>query len=384
MTRDELLKEVLGTRSDRLMLELATSVGKSRLAIEKLKQWDAAGKIENILLAVPMNVLKQNWLDELVKWKAEHLIPKITFTTYVSIPKNAGNYSVIVLDEAHRLSERGFAALMATKIDKAIVLSATLTRTIKADYRRLLGDYKLVKVDIRDAIDEEILPEPEVILVPLSLDDVQGEFEYEKKVNGQMVKYKGPAWKIHKMIDDDVSYWNDRTMVTGEAAARNIWLSKCGKRLKMLSSFKMSHPLIEGIRVYAISKGRSISFCADTAQASLICKNDVTSKRKEARTVLEKFNKHLYNHISAVSMLNEGANLSDCRVGIFYYIASSEIISKQRMGRILRHSEPMVFFIYFKGTREEEIIYRQLSNFRDVYKLNLENNRKERLEMKYK
>jgi superfamily II DNA or RNA helicase len=55
-------------------------------------------------------------------------------------------------------------------------------------------------------------------------------------------------------------------------------------------------------------------------------------------------------------MLNEGVNLNNCKIGIFCNINSSEIIVKQRIGRILRHKSPVVIIPYYAGTREEELV----------------------------
>lgn len=49
-------------------------------------------------------------------------------------------------------------------------------------------------------------------------------------------------------------------------------------------------------------------------------------------------------------------NLTNCRIGIFCNLSSSEIIVKQRMGRLLRHEKPIIVVPYFKNTREEELL----------------------------
>lgn len=70
---------------------------------------------------------------------------------------------------------------------------------------------------------------------------------------------------------------------------------------------------------------------------------------------MELFNRNEIKHISACNILNEGVNLTNCRVGIFCNLNSSEIITKQRIGRILRHKFPIVIIPYFVDTREQEL-----------------------------
>ena len=62
-------------------------------------------------------------------------------------------------------------------------------------------------------------------------------------------------------------------------------------------------------------------------------------------------------------MLNEGANLVDCQVGVFASLHSSEIIITQRNGRLLRHSDPIFIIPYYKNTRDEEIVEVMLKDY---------------------
>ena len=62
-------------------------------------------------------------------------------------------------------------------------------------------------------------------------------------------------------------------------------------------------------------------------------------------------------------MLNEGMNLVNCQVGIYANLNSSESIIKQRMGRLLRHPNPVIIVPYYKGTREEELVQTMLEDY---------------------
>ena len=62
-------------------------------------------------------------------------------------------------------------------------------------------------------------------------------------------------------------------------------------------------------------------------------------------------------------MINEGVTLTDCKVGLFASINSSEILVKQKNGRILRHKEPIIIIPYYKNTREEELVVKMIENY---------------------
>jgi superfamily II DNA or RNA helicase len=75
------------------------------------------------------------------------------------------------------------------------------------------------------------------------------------------------------------------------------------------------------------------------------------------------FNEGKIKHITACDMVNEGVNLTDCKIGLFAAINSSEILVKQKNGRVLRHKEPVIIIPYYKNTREEEIVIKMIENY---------------------
>ena len=83
--------------------------------------------------------------------------------------------------------------------------------------------------------------------------------------------------------------------------------------------------------------------------------------------MIEKFNQKKIDHITAVNILNENANLVDCKYAIFANLSSSEIVQVQRTGRSLRHKSPVIIIPYYKGTREEEIKDKMIEGFNKDY-----------------
>ena len=56
-------------------------------------------------------------------------------------------------------------------------------------------------------------------------------------------------------------------------------------------------------------------------------------------------------------------NLTNCRIGIFCNLNSSEIIIRQRCGRLLLHKSPTIIIPYFKDTREEELVQKMIEEY---------------------
>ena len=75
------------------------------------------------------------------------------------------------------------------------------------------------------------------------------------------------------------------------------------------------------------------------------------------------FNNNKIKHITSCAILNEGVNLTNCKIGIFCNLNSSEIITRQRCGRLLRHKSPVIIIPYFKNTREEELVEKMIEEY---------------------
>ena len=56
-------------------------------------------------------------------------------------------------------------------------------------------------------------------------------------------------------------------------------------------------------------------------------------------------------------------NLVECRVGIYVNLNSSEIIIKQRLGRILRHNSPIIVIPYYENTRDVDLVNKMLEDY---------------------
>ena len=72
--------------------------------------------------------------------------------------------------------------------------------------------------------------------------------------------------------------------------------------------------------------------------------------------MLDKFNAGEIDHIATCQMLNEGVNLVNCKLGMFAALNSSKVLQKQKLGRLLRHKDPLIVIPYFVGTRDEELV----------------------------
>lgn len=369
MTRDETLKKVIETQCDTLVLELPTSFGKTKMAMEWLKH----NKCENILIVIPRLVLIQTWKDEITKHK--FTFKNVDFVTYKSLGKKTDkSYDAVVYDEAHHLSDRCLDIVPNLHTGKSVLLSATLKKKI-GDVFEVFHDVKTISVSSKKAMDSNTLPTPKIMLVPLTLDSNETEtivknpkqkeelhinfkdrFKYKKVKNRKIVIHCSQIQK-HQELCREIEYYKIRNYKT---FMRNLWLHKCGERLKWLASLK-TNAIKDFISNHP--KERMLVFCADINQTEQLDCPVVNSKNTSSDENLDKFNEGKLNHIACVDMLNEGINVVNCRIGVFVMINSSEKLQIQKTGRLLRHENPVIIIPYFKNTREEEIVSKMMENY---------------------
>lgn len=375
MSREEYLDAVLEIAGQKknLLIQWPTGFGKSRCALEVIDKYVLQGNLmPNILITVPKLVLINNWKEEIVKWLGKNRLEAFTFTTYVSFYKHMGTrWDAVILDECHHFTERCQEAYVPQNISRVIALSATVKKEPRQRLYESIPGLWYHKISTRRAIEEDILPDPTVFLIPLRLEQVEGVFTYIKNPKGtgklrvnyasrwmfakrkEKIEILCTAQQCHALFCDDVKYWENQFKRTQQPWAKNKWLHLAGDRLKWLSEIKT--PLVKAI-LEQLKDCRTLTFCSTIEQAEALGKNTIHSKTKEGVENLRKFNEGIEKHITSVNVLNEGMNLTSCQVGVFAGLTASETAQLQKLGRILRHQKPLLILPYFVGTRDEEIV----------------------------
>lgn len=363
MTREEVNNLALSKIDEvkYLILELITGMGKTRVAINLINHicdrvFDTYQSPTSILILVAKTVHKQTWKEEIDKWggiKSDNII----IECYESLKNYENTYfDVVVADEAQHLSEARLEILDSIHISEAFIgLSATIKKDMK-DY--FIHKYKseFIKCGLREAVEDEVLPEPTVYLLPLFLDTIKGAYKTKKFKKDILTTQKGYYDNISSLIE----WYKGKYFTTRNERIKNLWLSTAGKRLKWCAEQK------EALVLSLLGKFKNyktLTFCSSIEQSERLGKYNITSKNKASVKNLEMFNLNKIKHITACNILNEGVNLTNCRIGIFCNLNSSEIVVKQRVGRILRHKSPIIIIPYFKDTREEELVQKMIEEY---------------------
>ena len=389
MTREEIYAQCVEkiAKTNCLLMELSTGVGKTKLSIDLTNylfasNWFKQGYIPSVLILIAKRVHRQTWLDEIQKWgglNSKAGYPSICLECYESLHKHCGeHWDIVILDECHHIgSEMRMQQLKTVKYGYMIGLSATIPQKLKMWFKYNYHS-EIVSCDIIEAIDSEVLPEPTILLFPLQVENTRMSetIELNPKAKGPVVhgEYKD-YWKLKKQkvhailkctqkqklmdLDKSIEWYKKKTM-SGNMAMKQSWLYLCGKRLEFLADCKLQWVKLI---LHHLDKERTITFCKTIAQTEQLGKNCIHSQNKDATKVYDDFNNKKIDHITAVNILNENANLVDCKYAVFANLSSSEVVIPQRIGRSMRHKHPVIIFPYYQGTREEEILQKMLEGF---------------------
>lgn len=386
MTREEVYQTCLDSvdQYKSIMLELATGFGKSKIIIDLINHLckNSDNPPVTMLLLVAKRIHKQTWQEEFDKWGGIGV--KVTAECYESLKKHENeHFDIVLMDEVHHLqSEARMQVFKTLSYNYLFGLSATIPRNLKAYFRHTCKSC-IISCDIVEAVIDDVLPEPEILFLPLTLDNIRPteEWEINPKIGGPL--YRGTfkdRWnfkraKVHAIVSctqmqkineiNSLIEWEKNTyMRTNSPAMKNKWLYDCGKRLEYLSSFKV--PVVKEI-LKKLKNHRTITFCRTIEQSELLGKNCIHSQNTKADEVYAKFNRKEIKHITAVNILNENANLVECQYAIFANLSSSDIVIPQRLGRAMRHKHPIIVIPYFKGTREVEILEKMFKDYNHLF-----------------
>lgn len=363
MTREEVNNLALAKIDEAkyLILELITGMGKTKVAIDLINHicdrvFNREQSPTTILILVAKTVHKQTWKEEIEKWggiKSDY----ITIECYESLKKyDSAYFDIVIADEMQHLSDARLEVLETIHINEAFIgLSATIKKDMR-DY--FVNAYKaeVIKCGLKEAVEDEVLPEPTVYLLPLSLDTKNYSYRIKKFKRDIITTQQG----YYDTISSLIKWYKNEFLNSRNERVKNLWLSTAGKRLKWLSEQK------EDVVLALLDKFKdckTLTFCSSIEQSERLGKYNITSKNKASVKNLEMFNLNKIKHITACNILNEGVNLTNCRVGIFCNLNSSEIVVKQRVGRILRHKSPIIIIPYFKDTREEELVEKMIEDY---------------------
>lgn len=387
-------REFLALKDEhRVILKWATGCGKSKMTIDLINHAVSAKEPIRILFVVAERAHIQNWQDEFDKWKLRADKVSTWMCCYASLKKyvNYGLWDVVVLDEGHHcFTEKRMAALEELKhnlMPNAYIylLSATLSSGKQDMIEDIFGKFAVSTVTLKDAISNDILPDPKVYVVDMELDNTRPNqiIKIGKDANPPEVKWEDRARYIYNnksciikctefqknaYYTSLMEYWKQRYERSHNQFHHTMWVNTGSQRKRFLGELKTAaiKRLIDSLP----KKKRYVCFCASVNQANMLdYVNTISSKRpaKSNQLIIDKFNAKKIDHIYAVGMITEGMNLTDIQLGIIVQLDGKERLFIQKLGRSLRAEDPVTFIFYYKNTQDENYLKGALENIDSKY-----------------
>lgn len=343
----EALKLCMETEGN-ILLSMATGSGKSRIPIEYAKK----KKLKSIAVLVPTEDLRDNnWKEEFEKWGAESLWKNTEGLCYASASKIKDNhYDLVIMDEAHRITDLSYEFFRDNICDKVIALTATEPE--KLDKVKLFQqlDFKNRHVlTLDDAINKGIIADYEIEVIYTNLNSSLKYVEAGSKAK----PFKTTEKKSYEYLTDRIKYFESLPYLSPvEEKKKNLLILKRMQFIYNLKSKLYAAKLIKE-RVLNSSE-RNLIFCGSINQAEELCEHRYHSKTDIKD--LEDFKAGKINQLSCVDAVNEGTNIPNLDGAMIVQIKSSEIQLVQRLGRTLRirpNHKAKIVILVCKDTQDE-------------------------------
>lgn len=338
----------------------STGYGKTRCAIMIIQSLYKRNPQLNVLIAVPTEVLKEQWQKELAINKLFHVCKVEIFNTIV---KNIYEVDLFVIDECHLApSEVNITMFQVVKYRYVLGLTAT--------FERLDGKHELLT---------PYIPVCDIITLKDALENgwVSNYRNYKVLIKVDLTEYNELNSKFQQIFAIFNHDFNLVMELINNKRKFALWLKKTGheekfakgmlaqfmKLLKKRKSFVLSHPkkfeLANKILDYRKNK-KCILFSSTIKDAELF-KNRAyvlhsKKKKKENKEIIDKFNLEKIGNISTSKSCDAGVDIKGLSVGIIISGDSSTTRMVQRTGRCIRleiNKLAEMFSLVIAGTNDE-------------------------------
>lgn len=334
---------------------------KTRVAIEIIKAFYNRNTNFRVLIAVPTEVLREQWNRELAKNQLFSISRVEIFNTIV---KNNYEVDLFIVDEVHlACSDVNINMFKIVKYKYVLGLTATLERLDGKDM--LLHPYMSIcdTVTLNDALENDWISNYRNYQVLLDVDLTEYK-SYDSNFKRFFACFNNDFKLAMSLLSDKrkLKIWCQKTG-KNEGAVIGA-LSQMMKYLKLRKQFVMSHAKKFEIADKIIqhrSNKKIILFSASIKDSEYFRSSKALilhSKQKKAynRAVIEKFNSECSGILSTSKCADAGVDIQGLNVGIIVSGDSSKTRTTQRIGRIIRKEEGKIaeiFTLVIKGTIEE-------------------------------
>lgn len=336
--------------------------GKTRVALMAIHKLLKTKPNARILVSVPTEVLKEQWLKEIVKY---NFFSNTEVMVINSIIKNSWDVDLLIQDECHLVPTTTFSEIFnCVNYDMILCLTGTL--------ERLDGKEKLVEfyAPVVDKITREegmqygwtSQSKEYVVMLDVDLTEYQDLNQKFIQFFSQMNYDFDLAMKLNTNVIERNKYAKKIGIPAKSMAAICMgWMNALQKRKKFVQNhphkFEIARKILD-----ARKDKKCITFSATIKDSeTLAIKGEYVLHSKKSKKdndkTLEEFNKSNTGVLNTSKACDCGVDIKGLSVGIILSTDSSKIRKNQRFGRIIRVEEGKIaemFTLVIKGTVEEK------------------------------
>lgn len=333
---------------------------KTRAALTAVKGFLTKNSGKIIVVVVPTDHLKLQWISELNKYR---LLEYVRVEIINSAIKIDSHVDFLILDECHRIPSETFYEVFKQR-NPSMVLG------LSATFSRLDGRHELLDkfcpvcdvISIKEAIDNKWLSPYKEYKVIITPDDIEEYRQLNKTFNEMFAIFNFDFELAMNCLTNIVKRRVYAKKMGIPASDMDGIVFSWQRALKGRKAYVMNHPkkleLTRKILAYRQDK-KAITFSATIAQAEKIGGGYVVHSKqtkKKNRISVEEFSQLPFGVMHTAKSLDEGADIKGLNLAIILSNTSSQTQKTQRLGRVIRFEEDKeaeVFTLIIKGTMEE-------------------------------
>lgn len=314
----------------------------------------------SVLISVPTEVLKEQWMEELVKWNLFH---NCRIEIINSIVKNEWNVDFLIIDEVHLTPTSSYGRIFDCVSYKLLMcLTGTMERLDGKEI--FIKKYAPVcdEITMKDALENGWISPVKEYLVLLDV-DLSEYNEWNRKFNGYFSFFDYDFQLAMSCVSNIIER---RKYAKKMGISEKVVIANAMgfmKSMKARKDFVMSHAKkFEVARkiLDARTDKKCITFSATIKDSEFLAQkgefvlHSQKSKKKNTET-LNKFNSASTGVLHSSKACDCGVDVKGLSIGVILSTDSSKIRKNQRQGRICRMEEGKTAELYtlvIKGTQE--------------------------------
>jgi superfamily II DNA or RNA helicase len=334
-TRDDIQAEVAIALDGKknAAVEGSMGVGKCVMGLQHMaKLYHDTAKF---LVVVPRKTIIDSWTKDAYDFDLYHLLPHITFTTYLSLKKQPHDFDAIYLDECHSLTFKhgDWLSIYQIKHEGTIIgFTGTYPTYMKGEKGQMCHRFcpKVYEYGTDHAVLDGILNDYKIIIHKLHLTTAK---TMEKK------RKDGKTWMASEL--GDYEYWTKRVNDSRSPKDRQI---STIQRMKAIQAYPTKEKYAK--KLFAEMTTKTILFANTQEQADKLCTHSVHSKNTMSDRNLALLKSGEILKLSAVEQLSEGVTVPGLETIIIMHSYGNNKKAAQKIGRTLRLSPDKVATIH--------------------------------------